>query len=584
MAQKTSQESDMNRLPFAFALIILVVAGSVAAGQSDSDGQEKVLNDFPSHSQGDTSWCAWVSAQMVLSYYGYSYSPEEIAVETFKLAGQTWSGSDNEGLPWRYYKSYEEAIQSLSNNGLTVDEISTDDKDEILFKIFAAIDYGYPIILLSGGPWLYDATDFPDSSWIELSPETSWPSGNHASVIVGYSLKEEMNNFFSFGPLTFLTNLLDYPPVIKIHDPATAANGVGIYWVSYSKLFDKTIGYPSVTRLLTVKPSSEANVVYGTDGNPPIVDEFRVTSLTTISGKSFEIDYTVSDNGGSGLKQVELWRKNETSNWQEIKRNSLTGENGPISGSFTDSPPAPGTYWYGVHVVDNAGNWNDEKNSNTNYQPESFEPIEVGVIDSASAQGSTNCDSAEAKSWFERGVAFYDQFDYTEAIDCFDEATKICPQYEEAWGKMGDAYLIGRFGFFSDNNPNEAIRCYDEALKINPRNETVWNNKGTAYNDLGQYDEAIQCYDEALIINPEYGGAWYGKGHSQYNQGNYGDALQSIEMAITFNPEIPPFWQEKGVILEALGYEGAQAAFDKADELKKIHKPIRKTEGAVEYD
>jgi len=316
----------------------------------------------------------------------------------------------------------------------------------------------------------------------------------------------------------------------------------------------------------------------------PTVLALDVSPPSLTSGESFTIGYTVSDNDGSGLVQVELWRKNETSDWQEIKRNALAGESGPLSGSFTDSPPAPGTYWYGVHVVDNAGNWNDERNSNTNYQPVSFEPVEVEIIDSSSAQGSTNCDSAEAKSWFERGVAFYDQFDYTEAIDCFDEATKICPQYEAAWGKMGDAYLIGRFGFFSDNNPNEAIRCYDEALKINPRNATVWNNKGTAYNDLGQYDEAIQCYDEALIINPEYAEAWYGKGHSQYNQGNHGDALQSIEMAITFNPEIPPFWQEKGVILEALGYEGAQAAFDKADELKKIHKPIRKTEGAVEYD
>jgi predicted secreted protein len=32
-----------------------------------------------------------------------------------------------------------------------------------------------------------------------------------------------------------------------------------------------------------------------------------------------------------------------------------------------------------VHVVDNAGNWNDERNSNTNYQPVSFEPVEVDI-------------------------------------------------------------------------------------------------------------------------------------------------------------------------------------------------------------
>ncbi len=114
----------------------------------------------------------------------------------------------------------------------------------------------------------------------------------------------------------------------------------------------------------------------------PKVEDFSVAFPTTRSlGESFEIEYTVSDNGGSGLKQVELWRKDESSDWQEIKPpNTLASETGPVSGSFTDSPPAPGKYWYGVHVVDNAGNWNDERNSNTDGQPSSFEPAEVQVI------------------------------------------------------------------------------------------------------------------------------------------------------------------------------------------------------------
>jgi Lyzozyme M1 (1,4-beta-N-acetylmuramidase) len=103
-------------------------------------------------------------------------------------------------------------------------------------------------------------------------------------------------------------------------------------------------------------------------GVVPTVKAFKVTPdlHSSNSGKTFKIDFTVLDNGGSGLKQVELWRKDETSDWGEIKPpNIFSGENGPRSGSFTDSPTAPGKYWYGIHVVDNAGNWNDEKNSNT---------------------------------------------------------------------------------------------------------------------------------------------------------------------------------------------------------------------------
>jgi len=124
------------------------------------------------------------------------------------------------------------------------------------------------------------------------------------------------------------------------------------------------------------------------DNSHPTVQSFQVMPQSLTLGEPFTIDYTLSDTGGSGLKQVGLWRTQDEDKWPEnpIQTNTLAGENGPLSGSFTDSPPSPGTYWYGVHVVDNAGNWNDERNSNTNYQPISFEPVGVVVREVAIAE------------------------------------------------------------------------------------------------------------------------------------------------------------------------------------------------------
>lgn len=174
-----------------------------------------------------------------------------------------------------------------------------------------------------------------------------------------------------------------------ISDPTTLTEATSIQNdVDIEKLCDKyrrnklvAIGHPNVdgAKNYTESIIHAIGATWPTWLHPTVLS-FDVSPLNVISGESFSIDYTVSDNDGSGLSQVELWRKNETSDWQEIKRNSLTGESGPLSGSFTDSPYTPGTYWYGVHVVDNAGNWNDESNSNTNYQPASFEPIEVEVV------------------------------------------------------------------------------------------------------------------------------------------------------------------------------------------------------------
>ena len=124
------------------------------------------------------------------------------------------------------------------------------------------------------------------------------------------------------------------------------------------------------------------NLIPESDTTPPTVNAFSVTPSSVTLGNSFTISYTVSDSGSSGLKQVELWRANDSGgtpvSWAQIKTNSASG-NGPLSGLFNDVPSSVGSFWYGVHVVDNSGNWNDERNSNTVGPPNVFNPVKVTV-------------------------------------------------------------------------------------------------------------------------------------------------------------------------------------------------------------
>jgi hypothetical protein len=112
------------------------------------------------------------------------------------------------------------------------------------------------------------------------------------------------------------------------------------------------------------------------DTIPPTVDAFDVIPRIVTLGNAFTIYYTVSDTGGSRLKQVELWRANDSNgipvDWKEIDRIYLSGTYG-FSGFFKDAPSAVGTYWYGIHVVDNAGNWSVE--------PDPPGPIQVTVVE-----------------------------------------------------------------------------------------------------------------------------------------------------------------------------------------------------------
>ncbi|MEW6374505.1 MAG: hypothetical protein AB1502_01765, partial [Thermodesulfobacteriota bacterium] len=63
--------------------------------------------------------------------------------------------------------------------------------------------------------------------------------------------------------------------------------------------------------------------------------------------------------------------------FREIKRVYISGKS--YNGSFSDIPSSPGTYRYGLHVVDTAGKWNCERNSQTNFSPGIYGPKQVVV-------------------------------------------------------------------------------------------------------------------------------------------------------------------------------------------------------------
>ena len=71
------------------------------------------------------------------------------------------------------------------------------------------------------------------------------------------------------------------------------------------------------------------------------------------------ISWTIEDFGGSGLQQVELFRRKLPGDWPEtaLQTNTSFSGSGPISGSFLpDEPTLDGTYEYGIHIVDNTEN------------------------------------------------------------------------------------------------------------------------------------------------------------------------------------------------------------------------------------
>ena len=57
-----------------------------------------------------------------------------------------------------------------------------------------------------------------------------------------------------------------------------------------------------------------------------------------------------------------------------------------------------------------------------------------------------------------------------------------------------------------------AIEDYDEAVALKPDYAEAYNNRGIAYGEKGEHAWAIQDYDEAIALKPDLAGTYYPRG------------------------------------------------------------------------
>jgi tetratricopeptide (TPR) repeat protein len=166
-------------------------------------------------------------------------------------------------------------------------------------------------------------------------------------------------------------------------------------------------------------------------------------------------------------------------------------------------------------------------------------------------------DPENLTAWFSKGRALFEKWEFVDAAEVYDEASKKCRPDAVSWIKEG-RYLSsmgGRSGY------EEAIKCFDRAIEIYneyPNNATVWNNKGVAL--LFQAKADLNSYLE----NPS---------HADYRRAKYEGALECFEKALQMDPACPATWRNEGYALWCLNnghetieyYETVLGCFDKAN-------------------
>jgi tetratricopeptide (TPR) repeat protein len=100
-----------------------------------------------------------------------------------------------------------------------------------------------------------------------------------------------------------------------------------------------------------------------------------------------------------------------------------------------------------------------------------------------------------ARAFFNRGRAWADKTQYDRAVQDFDQALRLDPNYPDAYNSRGVAYS-------GMGQTERAIQDFDQAIKLDPNYAIAMYNRALAAQTLGHTDEANQYFAKARDAGP----------------------------------------------------------------------------------
>ncbi|WP_017295451.1 serine protease [Geminocystis herdmanii] len=148
--------------------------------------------------------------------------------------------------------------------------------------------------------------------------------------------------------------------------------------------------------------------------------------------------------------------------------------------------------------------------------------------------------SLNVDEYLNRAKDYYEQGEYEKAIDEYNQALKINPNFAESYFYRGSTYG-------TINKYDNAISDLNQALKINPTFAHAYLSRGIIYANQQQYTKAISDLNEALKINPNFAYAYYNRGTSYLYLKQYEKALSDLNEALKINPNYAEAYNNRGI-------------------------------------
>jgi tetratricopeptide (TPR) repeat protein/S1-C subfamily serine protease len=186
--------------------------------------------------------------------------------------------------------------------------------------------------------------------------------------------------------------------------------------------------------------------------------------------------------------------------------------------------------------------------------------------------------SPRAAFYNNRGIVRDDLGDKPGAIDDYNQAIKINPNYANAYYNRGIVrYDLG-------DKPG-AIDDFNQAIKFNPNDALAYYNRGIVRSELGDKPGAIDDYTQAIKINPNYDKAYYNRGIVRKELGDNQGAIDDFNLAIKINPNDAEAYNNRGIVRDELGdKQGAIDDYTLAIKINSNYAKAYYNRGIVRYD
>ncbi|MBI5607657.1 MAG: tetratricopeptide repeat protein [Deltaproteobacteria bacterium] len=148
----------------------------------------------------------------------------------------------------------------------------------------------------------------------------------------------------------------------------------------------------------------------------------------------------------------------------------------------------------------------------------------------AMASAALAADAKSAEDWFREGIDAMQAGKLPDAIQDFQYCTQLKPDLKECWFNLGVAY--GRQRDFS----REAT-AYLEAVRLDPAYGRAHFNLAVAYEDLGRPADALKHYDLALQAEPNAIDAHLNRAMLLLSLDRYDESIAGFEKAVQLQPE-----------------------------------------------